>query len=395
MKKVTLDGGWFSFDYRNQRDFFNKRFDGNGAFIPKSDTYNISTSEQALSLYTLKADAELPFKKFTLSAGGKIYFLSNRNDVALYKIQNEEHKLDKDNSNQFIYKENVQALYIDAEKKVKAWGFKIGFRGENTEAGGVSAAGHQANSFKYFRLFPTAFISYKANGKNDFSISYGRRINRPGYWLLNPFRWYLNPYSYSEGDPFLQPSFSHNAEISHAYKGLLITAFSFGYKNNGFDQVTFVKKDSPAQVIRPLNFLTEYSCQLMSTLTCNPVKWLESTIQAQTYYILSNSDVPQTRPVLKGWAGYLSFDNQITFNRAKTVMGSLNFWHQSPAVSGNDNVLSLSNADLGVKSLWFKKSLQLSLIWTDVFRTNISRFYNYFNGIRQEWHNYYDDRRVK
>ncbi|MDV3662444.1 hypothetical protein CMU70_18590, partial [Elizabethkingia anophelis] len=50
-------------------------------------------------------------------------------------------------------------------------------------------------------------MSYTLNENHVFNINYGRRIQRPSYNFLNPFRFVSNPFSYSEGNPFLQPSF--------------------------------------------------------------------------------------------------------------------------------------------------------------------------------------------
>ncbi|PKP14745.1 MAG: hypothetical protein CVU07_13295, partial [Bacteroidetes bacterium HGW-Bacteroidetes-23] len=52
------------------------------------------------------------------------------------------------------------------------------------------------------------------NEYKSLSFNYNKRINRPSYNNLNPFRFYSTPFNFAEGNPFLQPSFSDNFEIS-------------------------------------------------------------------------------------------------------------------------------------------------------------------------------------
>ncbi|MFW1494638.1 outer membrane beta-barrel protein, partial [Vibrio parahaemolyticus] len=62
----------------------------------------------------------------------------------------------------------------------------------------------------YSRLFPTVFLSYDVNEKNNLSFSYTNRINRPPYEFLDPFKWYTSEVSYSTGNPFLIPYYTTN-----------------------------------------------------------------------------------------------------------------------------------------------------------------------------------------
>jgi len=79
----------------------------------------------------------------------------------------------------------------------------------------------------YTKLFPTSYVSYKLNDSNTLGFSYGRRIRRPGYQSLNPFQFQLDRYTYEQGNPDLQPQFSHNFELSYNYKGQLNIAANY------------------------------------------------------------------------------------------------------------------------------------------------------------------------
>jgi hypothetical protein len=76
-------------------------------------------------------------------------------------------------------------------------------------------------------VFPTAYFNYQKNDNNTFGVSFGRRIQRPGYDNLNPFQYQLDRYTYRQGNPNLQPQFSNNIELSYNYKSRLNISASY------------------------------------------------------------------------------------------------------------------------------------------------------------------------
>jgi hypothetical protein len=391
-KKITVDGNWFTYIDDNDREFANKNYFGNGQFIPNTSTQYLSKSNQNIKLYTLNAITDLPFKTFTVSFGGKLTFIQNQSDVNFYQLLNNSYDIDITKSNQFNYTENTQAVFANFNKTVNKWELQLGVRGENTLTNGFSITTNQNNTNNYFKIFPTAYLTYNANDKNTYSLTYGRRISRPSYWSLNPFKWYSNPYSYSEGNPFLQPSFTHNIELSYTYNSYITTAISYSKENYQYDQLTIVEPSSNIQVTKPYNFITGYFYQLSNSIQLNKINWLENNIQFQIYYTKSNSSLAQTLPTTNGLGAYVSTDNQILLNKQKTIIGNINYWYQFPAISGIDNVLASSNLDAGIKFLLYRKKLQLTINTSDLFRTNRPRFYSTINDIRINNNNYYDNR---
>src|SRR5439155_7735879 len=72
---------------------------------------------------------------------------------------------------------------------------------------------------------------------NTFSLSAGRRIDRPPYQYLNPFVQIINKYTYQTGNPYFLPQFNWNIEVSHAYKNMLITTLGYNLSTNYFSQI--------------------------------------------------------------------------------------------------------------------------------------------------------------
>ena len=184
-----------------------------------------------IDIYSFKSDYKKPFKKdFTLEAGIKVSYVKTDNDAQYTLFDNniDKWQVDHARSNHFIYKENINAAYVNLQKQYKKLGVQLGLRAEQTIADGKQTAQNVAPfHLNYTKLFPTTYFSYKLNDKNTLGLSYGRRIERPGYQQLNPFQYQLDRYTYQQGNPDLQPQFSHNVELSYNYKGQLNVALNY------------------------------------------------------------------------------------------------------------------------------------------------------------------------
>lgn len=122
-------------------------------------------------------------------------------------------------------------------------------------------------SRSYNSLFPSLLISLDADSANTFSVSASRRIDRPPFQKLNPFLFIINKYTYQRGNPFYRPQYTWNIELSHNYKGVLLTGLSYSITKDYFSQV--FPLDSTGLVIytegnlgRLHNFGLSAGCQL-------------------------------------------------------------------------------------------------------------------------------------
>ncbi|MFW0715691.1 outer membrane beta-barrel protein [Pedobacter sp. N23S346] len=392
-KQIIINADWFKFNDDKSRFFDNRSYLENEIVVPNSFAEYLSTSVQKINLFTLTADVDLPFKTFRLSFGTKLSFIDNESDVAFYKKLNSIYDLDLSQSNLFSYRENTQALYVNLNKTIKKWDFQVGLRGEYTQTNGGSL--DEPNKNNYFQLFPTFYAVYRATGENVWNINYGRRINRPAYRKLNPFRWYSNQFVYAEGNPFLKPSFNHNIEISHTYKNVLTSTFSFSNTVNGFAEVNFIDANLITQASKPVNFITGYNYQFSNAVVLSPFKNWQTINQFDVFYNISNSSIIQTLSNLRGFGAYFSTSNQFILNKGKTFLAEINFWYQFPTVDGLNENKSQCNLDFGVKTLLLNKKLQLSINANDVLKTNRYRFSSLINNIEQEYNNYYDARQFR
>ena len=399
-RRLTFDIDYFNYVEDQDRDFETQ------TFAPNGDPGNLFTSsknlgQQNIKNYSFKTDVEYPLGKFDIDYGGKISFINNDNSVSFFDVSSGTPQFDNTKSDIFDYKENTQSLYVSASHKLnEKWSFKIGVRFENTNTEGFSKTLNQKNKTSYSKLFPTAYLMFIPNENNSLSFSYGKRIKRPKYWEINPFRWYINDFSFAEGNPFLQPSFKDNFEFNHVYKNNLTTILFLSVTNNGFGQIPLVNSDTNILTLTRENYFKRYDYGLGLVYRFSKLSWLSSFIHTQVYYsdtqFNNNIDVSLLGQEQNGTTYSISNYNTFIFNKKKTFLGELNFWCNSEKQTGLYQEEPSYSVSLGLKALFCNNDLQTAINFYDVFKTsnsNITTSYN--NGISRIANVYYDNRYFK
>ena len=284
-RKLSFDVDYFNYNSKFDRDFIANNYNSNMEFIDINQAGR-NISNQDIDNWSFKADMEHPFQAFNLSYGAKMSFTNSISDVVFYNTITGMPELDPSQSNRFKYTENNQAVYINGDKKInEKWNLQMGLRLENTQTNGFSETMNQENVNDYLKLFPTFYASYKKNDNNTFSLNYGKRINRPRFDLLNPFRVYINSNSYSEGNPFLKPSFSDNFELAHSYKEVLRTSIFVNAITNGYGVVFTSNPETNTQIVTRENYYKGLNYGLGETYSATLADWWQSE---NTLYFLGS-----------------------------------------------------------------------------------------------------------
>ncbi len=216
--------------------------------IPYSLGLNIN-SKQVIDIYSAKLDFQTKFWKTGMIECGVKYGLSSTNNhMTTDSIRNNIPI--SQTPQDFRYDEHVAAAYISVGKQFgEHWSVKLGVRGEYTYSLGNWLSADSVTRRSYFNPFPTAYIGYttKPLGKLQqpiaVSASYTRRIKRPNYWMLNPFRTYVDAYSYQEGNTELTPEFNNDVELHFSWTQYLNVTFNFAHTQDMFSQKTTILPD--------------------------------------------------------------------------------------------------------------------------------------------------------
>ncbi|WP_347218862.1 TonB-dependent receptor [Chryseobacterium sp.] len=389
---ITTDFDYLTWNSEDNRNFTTQNLLSNGTPTNNSFLSVNNLGNQKVQNVSGKFDVDYPFQGFNFAFGGKVSFIKTDYDFKYYNKTDGSAILDPNQSNSFSYNENTQALYVTGSKKFgkEKWETQVGLRMENTQKEGISHTLNQRDKNNYLELFPTFYLLYKANENNTYSINYGRRIERPRYSRLNPFRYYSSAYNYTEGNPGLLPQFSNNIELKHVFKDNLTTSITYTREAQGYGEVSFVNNNN--QYFTQLNYFTNNNIQLSESYTFNKFSWWESSNQADLYY----STVSFTKDVnleqVKGWGFYFSTNNTFVLNKKKTIKASINYWFQAPEYDLQNRNKGYSSLDIGVRFSFLQNKLLLNAAVQDIFRTNRSHQTTYTTNIKQIYSSYNDSR---
>lgn len=391
-KLLSVDVDYFNYSNISDRSFDSKSYTPN--LIIQNAWATQNNVDQLIGVLTSRMDIELPTSFADFMIGGKFSRINNHSVVTFYNRINDELIIDPLQSSDFDYFENTGAAYASMSKEFDKWQFQVGARFEYTRTKGVSITLNEVHLNNYINLFPTAYLVYAPNDSNSFVLNYGRRIDRPPYWRLNPFRQYTSAYAYSEGNPLLRPSYFHNVEFSYTLRDNFVSTIFFSRSINKYDQITYVSTITNVQRTFQKNFLTTTSYGLSESYTFDKWNWLESTNELVIYMNQTVSTDSSTLPKLNGTSAYLSTSNAFVLNKKKTLSGEINFYYQFPEVDGIDYLGDYYSLGMGFRLKLFHEKVSLNCRVIDLLRSDITKVKSTINTIEQRNVRYWDARQL-
>jgi outer membrane receptor protein involved in Fe transport len=403
-----------------------------------TQTYNVDNSLKGAALkqrtigggdsknYTFQTDYEDQLtedSKFEAGARAAIRDFVNASDQYRYILT--DYFLIPSISSKYKFNDQVYAAYANYAFKKKKWSYQLGFRVESSNYTGtlLKQNGTDSASFnvKYpLSLFPSAFVTYKVNDKEDIQINYSRRVNRPNFFQLMPFPDYSDPQNINIGNANLKPEFTNSFEFSYnnAYKkgaNFLATAY-FKYSTNLITRYVYRDKNGLSPLdsayfntyINADNSIT-YGLELSNKVPVT--KWWDLTLSFNLFDSKINSGIPNTTvdnsllswfakmnnnfKIAKGLSLQFSGDYQ-----AKTILppggsssggggrgGMGMMFGGGPQSTSQGYNFPRYGFDLAIRKEWTwknGKSGSLSLSMNDIFRTQEFKTYSesiYFNQI--------------
>ncbi|WP_299272685.1 TonB-dependent receptor [uncultured Psychroserpens sp.] len=395
-KNISINLDYFTFIDNSSRVYNSSNFFDNGQETPNSFNAGKNDGRQNVDNYSFKADVEYPLEKIDLNFGGKLSFINTNNDVSFFDTTSGAPILDINQTNQFEYRETNTALYVSASKSFNdKWSAKVGLRFENTTTEGVSRQLNQTNENDYLKLFPSAYINYVPSEDHIFSLSYNKRISRPAFEYLNPFRITQNPYLLIEGNPFLQPSFSDNLEFTYIHKQNWVSSLYFSQIKDGFGQILSVDNQTGVRSVVPQNYYDSYTVGLTESYTFNKLKGWESVNTLNINYRYTEALLSFINDKRNGVNTYISTSNSFVLNDNRTIISSIDAWYNFAGVYDIYKTSSSSSVDVSFKFFFLKRDLQLTITGSDLFKGQITEVTAFSNGVRTTYENYYDSRRLR
>ncbi|MEO6328080.1 MAG: outer membrane beta-barrel family protein [Ginsengibacter sp.] len=382
---VNADRG--SYDLRNDQLQPNYYYNASGQTELGKVIYHIISPAQ-ININSIKADYEQNVMKGKLGIGAKSAKVKTDNNFQRYNVYSSVEELDRDRSSHFVYKENINAGYLNYNRKYKTFMIQGGVRVENTVSEGVSdglkytgsSYSTSASSFKrsYTDLFPSAAITFNKNPMKQWSLSYSRRIDRPTYQDLNPFEFKLDEYTFMKGNINLQPQYTNSFGITHTYKYKLNITLNYSHVKDLFTQIFDTTEKSKA-------FLSKKNLATQDILNLN----VSYPFQYKSYSLFTNvssnyskykADFGAGRKVdIDAFGFNLFMQNSLKF--AKTWTAELSGFYNAPTIyMGSFKGKSVYNVDAGLSKQVMKGKATAKASVSDVFHTMKFRATSDFAG---------------
>jgi outer membrane receptor protein involved in Fe transport len=313
--------------------------------------------------------------KTELKGGTKLSTVKRDNEIVREDYADDKWVLNGEGSNHFIYKEYLLMFYSSVEKTFGPLVIKAGLRAEQTYTKGNSVTSGQQFDRDYFGLFPSLFMMYTLNEKrgNSLRLNYTRRLQRPSFSALNPYRLQLDDYTVLTGNPNLLPQYSHNISAGYTLRNDYTAELYFSRTNN---------------VI----------AELASSAGNNVVEYQSRNFTHSTEYGMS---LEAPFKVMNGWNVNNSFSlynlsyriDAFSINRTSFAVKSIHtiVWnrvididvvadYRSPYVSANSRIPHMFSFDVEFTRRILKNQGRVRLFLADIFNTlrekEVTDYYN-------------------
>jgi hypothetical protein len=370
-QKLTADVDYLNYNNNSDQMFRNFTYKPAGY----SEDQSVGRLPSDIDIYSFKTDYSYPLKKDGSFEAGYKMSLSKTDNIADYKdIVGGIKIIDYDMSNHFKYDETINAVYANFNTGYRRFTFQTGLRVENTVSKGNQLGNDikEASQFKksYTNLFPTVYVQYKLDsiGNNQLVASYGKRINRPYYEDLNPFISPLDKFTFYSGNPYLNPSFAHNYELSYRFKGYFSTALSYGYTKDDVNETIEINKD--IYYSRPGNTDKSQIYSINVNADIPFAKWLSTNIYSEVTYSQYNSKLYTETLDSDGTFWYVQVNNSFKF--PKDWSAELSGAYNTNMVSSQFTLGARGNVNIGIQKKIWKGKGSLKFSGNDIFYTSIN-----------------------
>ncbi|WPQ62337.1 TonB-dependent receptor [Chitinophaga sancti] len=370
---ILANFDYLTYDINNDQIFSNKSYSPEGVF--KSEDKLDGNLPTDIKIYSGKVDYSQTFKgDWKFEAGAKSSYTNTSNIANYFNTIGGITSPDYEKTNNFSYKENINAGYVNLNKDFNRLSVQLGLRLETT-----SSKGHQLGNLEkpdsafarnYTNIFPTVFLMYSLDSLSDHQLkfNFGRRIDRPYYQDLNPFISPLDKFSYYTGNPYLQPSLSTKVELGYIFKNKLTATASYtNTKDQVFETIEIIDN---TYYSRPGNIgkTKLYTLDLGAGL--DPTPWFTFQINAQLNYFHSKGNF--YTGLLDTKSTYLYTQGMAQFKLKKNWIIQLDGYYQTKMTNVQFELAARGRLNAAVaKVLSPKATLKFSV--SDILFTNINK----------------------
>lgn len=177
------------------------------------------------------------------------------NEYALEELQDDRWVVFPAFNNNMIYTERVHAAYVMAGNKFNKLSLQAGLRAEYSDITTELTETDEVNHRDYLDLFPSINLGYEFDKNRTLQVSYSKRINRPHFRSLLPFSNFSDSRNFFQGNPNLNPEYTHSFETGYLLNwssGSILSSAYYRHRIGDIQRVVQVADDGSTRIF-PIN----------------------------------------------------------------------------------------------------------------------------------------------
>ncbi|WP_114492320.1 outer membrane beta-barrel protein [Candidatus Ulvibacter alkanivorans] len=381
---MTLSGNYIRYDEDQMQAVATNYFLPNGSFLRSNSFF--TQAIQRTNIFTGMADFELPLSSWNLQSGLKYSNIDTESGLDFFDTDGGTIQFNAALSDLFLYEESIFAAYATLAKDWEQWNLEIGLRGEYTDVNGDSQSLGIVNTQSYFELFPSASIAYNVSENNAFGISYARKIDRPRYQSLNPFRYFINENNFNGGNPNLMPSIDNKITLSYSYKNKLFIEGYYQEADKPLSILTFQDNENSTLRNIDVNLIRDFQYSLDIIYAASLTPWWYASVVTSTFYLENEffSVESAQETFSNNTLGFFAqMYSGLTLSSEAGITSDVTLFYLSDYITGSYDMENQFNLSVSFrKELWNNRA-SISVGVDDIFDTNnipvVSRYYNQDN----------------
>jgi hypothetical protein len=379
--------------YRSQdNDIFN--IDQEDDVINQYASYYVrNRPESDIDIYVSSLDYTLPLANNNrLELGAKSSYVTSNNQLLLEESPaGELWKINEQLSSNFLYRENLNALYANWSGKVGKLQVTAGLRAEHTWYNGDADTTQISDN--YVSLFPSIFVQHQISEKQHLGASYSRRVDRPSYQDLNPFFYFLDLFTYGKGNPLLQPSFTNQMQFTHGYNNWLNTSLTLSHTKNPMTDIIDQDDENGATYQTNTNLGDLYAWNLNVNASLQPLKWWSMQNNFSLYQNIFDARFrgQELDTDVLAW----NYNLQNSFVLPANFKAELGAFYRSPSQFNTIDIKSMYAVFAGVSKSFMDDRASLKLNINDIFNTMRFRGSIQFDNIDADVINQWESRQAR
>ena len=316
-------------------------------------------------MYSAQADYTQGLRGKSLVRTGIKYVQVNRHNTILAENEATGNWIKNPaRSDDFLYDEQLLMFYGSFEKLIHRTSLKAGLRGEQTNSKGYSLISGETIRQNYFGWYPSLFIDHTLDEQkgNSIHLNYARRVRRPAYNDLNPYRLQVNDFAVLTGNPNLQPQSTNSIQAGYTWRQKYTADLYYKSSTNYIAQTARTIEERVIEHMSK-NFPgnTEFGLSLSGPLTILK-NW--RTDNGLLLY-RATADLDEVRISRTS----ISLKTFHTYDWKKVAEIDLYIEYNSPQTVANAKRSYVFFTDLGITRKVLKNKGRIRLSFTDLFNT--------------------------